>query len=415
MRAARNPERRTPNGRLKPEARILAPPKQTPEDPSVHPQSYTSYEPAEAGGPVRVYEPVPKPPRPRFTAERIVRLVLTTAVLILAAYLVWFFAGLVVYLLVGVVLAYLMKPITDRVQGLGIGRIPAILVTFLVVFGTISILLTYLVPFVGRQITELSQQISPETVRDFAVSLENRVIRYVPAMQPGTIIDGLTGGFETLFQGERITSTMSSAVGVFTDIFYAVIVIPFVTFFVLKDGTKIRRGLLSLVPNRYFELTLAIMQKIERNIGRYFRALLLQCTSIAAVAWLLLSVAGLNYALAVGIFTGLANSIPYFGPLMGLLAGTLVGVAQTGDFSLFPGILVAMAITQAADNILFQPLIFSRAARAHPLVILFVVLIGAQLIGIVGMLIAIPVTTVLRVAGEQVLWSVRNYRILRTA
>ena len=381
----------------------------------MHPQSYTSYEPAEAnGGPVRVYEPVPKPRPSRFTPERIVRAVLITAAVVLVVYIAWLFSGLIVYLIIGTVLAYLMKPITDRVQGLGIGRIPAILITFLVVFGTISLLLTYLVPFLGRQITELSQQVSPRTVDNVASYIESRIARYLPVVESVDISGGLRRGFETLFQGDQITTTMSSAVDVFTDIFYAVLVIPFVTFFMLKDGSRIQRGLLRLVPNRYFELTLAIMEKIERNIGRYFRALLLQCTSIAIVAWLLLSLAGLKYALAVGIFTGLANSIPYFGPLMGLLAGTLVGVAQTGDFSLFAGILIAMAITQAADNVLFQPLIFSRAAKAHPLVILFVVLIGAQLIGIVGMLIAIPLTTMVRVTGEQVLWSIRNYRILRT-
>jgi predicted PurR-regulated permease PerM len=72
-----------------------------------------------------------------------------------------------------------------------------------------------------------------------------------------------------------------------------------------------------------------------------------------------------------------------------------------------------MALTQLADNVLLQPLIFSRAAQTHPLVILFVVLVGAQLGGLIGMLVAIPVTTTIRVVAEQLLWSLRNYRILR--
>jgi predicted PurR-regulated permease PerM len=167
------------------------------------------------------------------------------------------------------------------------------------------------------------------------------------------------------------------------------------------------------VPNRYFEITLSIIDKVERNIGRYFRALLVQCFSVAVVASLMLYLIGLDSALSVGLFTGLANTIPYFGPFLGFVAGTLVGVAQTGDLSLVLGVLVAMAVTQAADNVLFQPLIFSRAARAHPMLILFVVLIGAQLAGIVGMLLAIPVATTVRVVVEQVAWSLRNYRIMR--
>ena len=80
---------------------------------------------------------------------------------------------------------------------------------------------------------------------------------------------------------------------------------------------------------------------------------------------------------------------------------------------MFIPILIAMGITQVMDNIFFQPLIFSRAARAHPLIILFVVLVGAQLAGIVGMLVAIPLTTTIRVIIEQITWSVRNYRILQ--
>jgi len=170
---------------------------------------------------------------------------------------------------------------------------------------------------------------------------------------------------------------------------------------------------MSLVPNRYFEVTLAILDKVEGNIGRYFRALLVQCTSIAVIASVLLWIVGLQNAIAIGIFTGLANTIPYFGPFLGFLCGTLVGIAQTGNLVLVPWVALAMAITQLADNVLLQPLIFSRAAKAHPLVILFVVLIGARLGGIVGMLVAIPLATTVRVVVEQLLWSLRNYRIMR--
>ena len=372
-------------------------------------QSPSTYEePAEIGA--------PKPPSQRtssgMTADRVVRLALGVGGVIVLAWLLWYFSSLVIYLIVGGVLAYLVRPIVDRVQGLGLGRIPAILVTFVLFFGTLSLLLTYLVPFIGGQISELSQQVSSERVVEASAALEGWLRRFLP-IQAGEIQQALTESIQTLFRGERITEIVSSMVNLFADIFYAVLVVPFVMFFMLKDGTMLRRSVLRLVPNRYFEVTLAIIQKVESNIGRYFRGLLLQCLSIAAVATVLLYVVGLRYALAVGIFAGLANTIPYFGPAMGFLAGTLVGVAQTGDFSLVPGILVAMTLTQIADNVFFQPLIFSRAAQAHPLVILFVVLIGAQLAGIIGMLLAIPLTTIMRVTGEQVLWSVRNYRILR--
>ena len=468
----------------------------------------------------KVLQRINRPPTPtssRFTLDRVIRFVLGAGVLGIVAWLLWYFSGLVVYLVLGLIVAYLLRPVVDRFQGIGLGHIPAIFSSFVLVIIVISILLTFLVPFVGYQVSELSQQISrksvmqitgkvpstaqgqvnldrgdfilsidgeevreyeelqalvrrkvegePVTLRvedprgqtrnvvvtlgtqrevesptgeavvgagegqafyplglrvravlfsDIVASLEGRINEIVPVQQ-GVILDAVTGVFETLFRADRLTQLVGGVVDFFTDIFYAVLVIPFVAFFMLKDGAQMRQRLFQLVPNRYFEITIAMTEKVESNIGRYFRALFLQSLSIATVSTVFLSVAGLNSALAVGIFAGLANTIPYFGPLMGLVAGALVGIVQTGDFSLLLGVLIAMGLTQVADNVLFQPLIFSRAAQAHPLVILFVVLIGAQLGGIVGMLVAIPLTTIVRVMVQQILWSLRNYRILQTA
>lgn len=452
----------------------------------------------------------------RFTLDRVIRFLLGIGVIAAIGWVIWYFASLIIYLVLGLVIAYLLRPIVDRFQGIGLSRIPAIFSTFVLVILIISVLLTFLAPFVARQVSDLSQQISrkavlqitdfvPSTAQgrstlqpgDFILAVDDHIVRELDTLQDllrdkrdgdmvrlrvqnadgqvrdvvitlgvrqggpetvenartdvatgqpyyalglrvrtvlfsdivsaiehqinsvvpireGVILDGVTSVFETLFRADRITELMGSVVNFFTDIFYAVIVIPFVAFFILKDGAQIRQSLFRLVPNRYFEITLAINEKVETNIGRYFKGLFLQCLSIATVATVLLTLVGLNSAVAVGIFAGLANTIPYFGPLMGFLAGVLVGIVQTGDFSLVLGIFIAMGVTQLADNILFQPLIFSRAAQAHPLVILFVVLIGAQLGGIIGMLIAIPVTTIVRVTVQQILWSLRNYRILQT-
>ncbi|MFO8100224.1 MAG: AI-2E family transporter [Salinibacter sp.] len=362
-----------------------------------------------------------RPPAERgpITLDRVVRFLLAAAAVGAVGWGLWYFAGLVLYLVVGGILAYLLRPVVDRVQGWGLGRVPAIFLTFLAVIGAIGIAVTSVVPFLAQQVQDLSQLVSVEAARDVATYLERQLRQVVP-LEQGTLVRNVEQMATALVQGDlvrgdRVTQTLTSVVTVFTNIVYAVVIIPFVTFFLLKDGIQIRQRLLSLVPNRYFEVTLAILDKVEVNIGRYFRALLVQCTSIALIASFLLWLVGLQSAIAIGIFTGLANTIPYFGPFLGFLCGTLVGIAQTGNMALVPGVALAMALTQLADNVLLQPLIFSKAAKAHPLVILFVVLVGAQLAGIVGMLISIPLATTLRVVGEQLLWSLRNYRILRAS
>ena len=354
----------------------------------------------------------------RYTLDKIVRFVLGAGAVALVGWLLWYFAGLVLYLVVGGVLAYLLRPIVDRLQSLGMGRVVAIIVTFVVVLGGIGFVATSFVPFVGQQVQELSQLISVDLATDVAIYLEDRLRQFTP-IEKGMLVDNVERMAQALVQGDlvqgdQVAETVSSVVAVFTNIVYAVVIIPFVTFFLLKDGLQIRQSLMWLVPNQYFEATLAIVDKVEGNIGRYFWALLIQCTSIAVIASILLWVVGLQNAIAIGIFTGLANTIPYFGPFLGFVCGALVGIAQTGNLALVPWVALAMALTQLADNVLLQPIIFSRAANAHPLVILFVVLIGARLGGIVGMLAAIPLTTTVRVVVEQVLWSLRNYRILRS-
>ncbi|PSQ79612.1 MAG: AI-2E family transporter [Bacteroidetes bacterium QS_1_63_11] len=352
-----------------------------------------------------------------FTLDRIIRFVLGAAVIAAVGWMLWYFAGIVLYLVVGGILAYLLRPLVDRIQAFGMGRVPAIFVAFVLVGGVISVGVTSIIPFIVQQVQDLSQLVTVDTAVYVANYLEEQ-IRQVAPLEPGALEENVRQTGESLLrgdlvEGERVANTLGSMVTVFTNIVYAVVIIPFVTFFLLKDELKIRRSLLHLVPNRYFEVTLSILAKVEVSIGRYFRALLVQGTAIAFLASVLLWIVGLRGAIAIGIFTGLANTIPYFGPLLGFLAGTLVGIAQTGDMSLVPGIALAMALTQLADNVLLQPFIFSRAAQTHPLVILFVVLVGAQLGGLIGMLVAIPVTTTIRVVIEQLLWSLRNYRILR--
>ena len=245
-------------------------------------------------------------------------------------------------------------------------RVPAILLTFLGIFGFATVLITSLLPFFATQISDITQKITLDNVVSWTQTIEAIVRDRFPLIEEGSMVAGVQEISSTLFEEQKFTQFVSSAFGVFTDIFYAVLVVPFVTFFFLRDSSKIRRGILQLVPNRYFEVTLSIIEKIETNIGRYLKALLLQCVYVGIVATIFLSFTDLNYALIVGLFTGIANSIPYFGPFMGLIAGSLVAIAQTGDFTLIPGILIAMGLTQAMDNILFQPLIFLACCAYAP-------------------------------------------------
>ena len=152
--------------------------------------------------------------------------------------LLWYFSRLVLYLLVGLIIAYLLRPLVDRIQGFGVRRVPAILVSFVLVFGIISILLTSLVPFFGNQISDVTQQITEEKVDEWAVSLESGLQERIPAIADSTVIEGVHRVSSTLFQEQQFTQLAESLFSVFTDIFYAILVIPFVAFFLSKGCFK---------------------------------------------------------------------------------------------------------------------------------------------------------------------------------
>ncbi|MEM1093915.1 MAG: AI-2E family transporter [Bacteroidota bacterium] len=345
--------------------------------------------------------------------ERGLRVVYAVVAIAVSAWLLWTFRQLVLYMLIGAIVAYVLRPVVNRLMVWGVPKVLAILGGFGALVGGLTLLFTFLLPFVGGQAIDISEQVNFEqALRDMAAAIEAPVQRVLPNFSLDGMVSELSGDRQLVPDATRVSTWAGSVFDVFADVLYAFLVIPFVAFFILKDGNEIRGYLLDLIPNRYFELSIALLEKIESNLRRYFKALLLQSLSVASVAALTLWIAGIEYALVVGLFVGIANTIPYFGPIIGVAAGSLVGVAQTGDLALLPNVLVAMAVTQLADNLLFQPFIFARAARTHPLVILLVVLIGAEVLGIVGMLIAIPVTTTLRVAYQQIRWSVRNYRII---
>ncbi len=352
-------------------------------------------------------------PRPGLTLDRFIRYTLGIGVILAIGWCLWFFRDLFVLLIISMVLAFMLGPIVNSLQRRGMSRLLAVVATFVIVLGGFGFLIAALIPFFQQQLNDFGVLVEPENLNRIALSVESG-LRSVLPIQDGAVVQGLQQAFEALFQQERITQALTVTFDVFTNIAFALIIIPLMTFFFMKDGRQFREGLLQLIPNRYMEISLNVMDTVETNIGFYFRALVLRTVVISVVAAALLKIVGLDNAVILGIFTGLANTIPYFGPAIGFLASAIIGIGQTGDLTLVPWVLVAMAITQGVDLIL-QPIVFSRVAQTHPLLILCVVLIGAELGGIIGMLVSIPVLTIARVTVTQVLWSLRNYYIFQAA
>jgi len=191
------------------------------------------------------------------------------------------------------------------------------------------------------------------------------------------------------------------------------VIVPLVLFFLLAEGRSIKRSLIEIIPNQYFEMVLNLLHRIDLQLGGYIRGMVMSVVLISMLSMLGLRVIGLRDYLVVGTIAGVANIIPYLGPLIGIFAGTIAVILQystLGWGTILPVVIVFLAV-QLADNVFVQPVVVARSVNLHPLIVIFVVLVGSQMFGAVGMLLAVPLTAVVKVSVQTVYESLRSYSL----
>jgi len=198
--------------------------------------------------------------------------------------------------------------------------------------------------------------------------------------------------------------------GTIGEFFIGFFSVSFITFFFLKEKNMFREGILLIVPTDMEEKVSHILDSIAYLLRRYFIGIILEVFMVMLLDTIGLNLIGLtfNHAVMIGLICGTFNVIPYLGPWMGSILGLLLGTAlniQADFMSETLPLLALMAAVflsvQIIDNILFQPLIYSSSVKAHPLEIFLVILAAGSLAGIIGMFLAIPAYTIVRVIAKE--------------
>jgi putative permease len=172
-----------------------------------------------------------------------------------------------------------------------------------------------------------------------------------------------------------------------------------------------KKGFIDAVPNRYFEFSLNVLQKMDSQLGNYLRGQFLVALMIGTLSTITLWLLGVDFFLMIGPIAGLMNMIPYVGPIAGGLLAIIASVITSGQFDTIPGIVIAFTAIQIFDNSLLQPLILARNVELHPMLILLAILIGGKLFGIVGLLLAVPFAAILKVIIVETVVNFRRYHL----
>src|SRR5262245_24499803 len=198
---------------------------------------------------------------------------------------------------------------------------------------------------------------------------------------------------------------------------------PLIFIFLGFDNGQIRRFFIGLVPNRYFELSLTVVDRLDDAIGKYLRGTLTECFLVGLTLTIGLVLLGIppGIAVAIGMVAGLLNAIPFVGTAMALVIGVGYALIAENVQPLIPGlnlndlalyVVILVVITHVLDDVVFQPFVLGSAVNVHPLVVVIAIIGGSLLMGLWGMLFAIPAVVVVKTAVATFFKELKAYRII---
>jgi predicted PurR-regulated permease PerM len=343
------------------------------------------------------------------------RTIALLASLLMIGSLLYFFTDIVAYVCIAWVLSMIGQPLMRffqrmKIWKLKIGPTMAAVFTLLTYFMFLGLLMWLFVPPILEQINNLAgvdyaaiARALDEPFQEFEQKLAAFGIIDTTLTLEQQLKTTFSDWFEPAFIGNYFGTVISAA----GNILVGVASVVFITFFFLKEQGLFVNFIAALMPKQYEAQVRHAISDIANMLSRYFRGLLLQMVGFTLFITIFLSILGIKNALLIGFFAGLLNIVPYVGPIIGAIFGMILTISSNLEYDFYAVILpkiikvaIVFGAAQTFDNYVQQPLIFSSSVMAHPLEIFIVILMGAKINGVTGMVLAIPAYTVLRAVAK---------------
>ena len=348
----------------------------------------------------------------------------------IACFLCWYFSNIVAYILIAAVLSIVGKPLVCFFRKLHIGKHKtpswiAALLTLLCLGLVFSVILLFLVPVAA----DLLSAVYRIDLAQLAVKLDGPIedfnyflIRLIPGFSREITLENLLSGIVSSYiDVKKFELFLASVAGYTIDFFIGFFVVLFILFFFLKEQDMFTNMVASLFSDKQEQSARRALKESNNLLMRYFIGILLEITAVTIMltsGLFLICRVSFRLSLILAFLSGIMYVIPYIGPICGLLGALLAGIlgyyiSGTSPYSveLFLALIVLVYfVTFLIDYFAFQPNIYSKSVKAHPLEIFIVILAGGSIAGLTGMLIAIPSYTVIRVFASEFLY---NFKIVR--
>jgi putative permease len=314
-------------------------------------------------------------------------------------------------LILAALLSILLDPLVVMLEGRGLHRTGAVALVMGIITLFVVWLMIFLAPRISHEFRTISQLVKNETPASLMLKIEILLNKHLPLLKNPEIASQVMSRLEKFIYAtlnrsiQLIPSLLPLAISLF--------LIPFMTFFMLKDGRRLKKSFIQTLPNRYFEMTINLIHKIDGQLGSFIRGQMLVSLCIGILSITALAILGVPYFLFIGAAAGVANLIPYFGPIVGAVPAIILNVIDKGSLSAALVVILAFIAIRMIDDTLVSPNILGRSLEIHPLLVIMVIFIGGEMFGIMGLLLCIPVTGIIKVTIQELLWNIKHYRVFR--
>lgn len=309
---------------------------------------------------------------------------------VLAFVLLYLLSDVVVILLFSIVIASAVSPFVTWFQKMGVPRIISVLALYLMVLAAVVVLSSLVLPSVLSELSNMSAYI-PKLTNQLTTSLDTvqkgapKYFDFVSEVQ--NIVETLSGYLQQFSQ-----SAFNLAIGAFGGLFsfVAIIVISFYLS-VMKNG--IQNFLAAIVPERYEEYIIDLWRRVEIKVGLWLQGQMLLALIVGLLVFVGLTLLKVKFALVFAIMAMVLEIIPIAGPVLAAIPAILMAYIQSPSLGLW--VFIMWVVIQQTENHLLVPLVLGKTTGLHPVVVILAILIGAQLAGIVGALLGVPVATII--------------------
>ncbi|HSP88130.1 MAG TPA: AI-2E family transporter [Ignavibacteriaceae bacterium] len=343
--------------------------------------------------------------------KRFPKVILWIAALFIFFYTAYLLSDIIIILAISILLAFIFDPLVTMLEQEGFNRLASTLFIF-IGFGLFVYLgLSVFIPQFSVQMAQLIETMRTFSLHDQVVEIEKEIRLLFPFFPVGELSTRVEE-----FLSNQIINSFDSISILLSSIFSVIailVIVPFISFFLLKDSRHILQGILHIMPNKYFEMSYYVSKKVSVQIGRFVRAWIFDATFVGTMCGLGFYIIGIDNALPLGVIEGLGHLVPYLGPIIGGIPAVIISIIQFGDLSHIPHILVVLAVIYTLDNGFVQPYVFAKSVDLHPIMIILLIIAGSQLFGVLGMLLAVPTAAVIRTLLKETYFAFKNYKIAK--